>query len=286
MIARICAIIERSWGYYGDRFLAITSDFSQRGGPPPALLARDWIAGLERGLAIIRAFDESHARLTAQQAGERTGLTRTAARRYLLTLTQLGYVSTDSKYFWLTPKVMRIGQAYLESTRLPRIVQPSLQRLTMSTQEISFVSVLDGYELVYVARNGQNRSMNTSFVLGARIPCHCSSSGMLLVAMQGPEAVEDWLATSNLNAFTAHTVTDPARLREETVRIREQGWAMSEQRLELDYRGVAVPLRDHKGQVVAALSVSMPFKYEKGQDAVARVLPVLKEVAQSLRHLL
>lgn len=250
------------------------------------LLARDWIAGLERGISVVRSFDESHARMTAQQVGERIGMTRTSARRYLLTLKHLGYVATDGKYFWLTPKVMRIGQAYLESTRLPRIVQPSLQRLTMSTQEISFVSVLDSYELVYVARNGQNRSMNTSFVLGARIPCHCSSSGMLLMAMQGPEAVDRWLSESTFNAFTPNTITDPAVLRMETIRIREHGWALSEQRLELNYRGVAVPLRDHKGQAVAALSVSMPFQFETSADAVARVLPILKEVAQSLRPLL
>jgi len=256
------------------------------GSSSPAMHARDWIAGLERGLAVLQAFDESHARLTAQQAGERVNMTRTAARRYLLTLQHLGYAASDGKYFWLTPRVMRIGQAYLESTRLPRIVQPSLQRLTMATQEISFVSVLDGYELVYVARNGQNRGMNTSFVLGARIPCHCSSSGMLLITMQGPEAVDRWLRECTFNAFTPHTLTDPERLRADTESIRAQGWALSEQRLELNYRGVAVPLRDHKGQVVAALSVSMPLQYETGAAAVARVLPILKEVAQALRPLL
>jgi IclR family transcriptional regulator, pca regulon regulatory protein len=253
---------------------------------PQGLDKRDWIAGLDKGLALIQTFDEANPRLTATQVGARCGLTRTAARRYLLTLLHLGFLASDGKLFWLTPKVMRLGQAYLESARLPRLVQPSLQRLAMGTQEIAFVSVLDGYELVYVARNGQNRSMNTSFVLGARVPCHVSSSGMLLMAMQGPDAVDHWLENAELNAFTANTVTDPKRLREETVRIRQQGWALSEQRLELAYRGVAVPLRDHKGNVVAALSVSMPTQFETGADAVARVLPVLKDVAHSLRPLL
>ena len=124
---------------------------------------------------MLQAFDEHNPRLTATQAGQRCGLTRTAARRYLLTLLHLGYVMTDGKLFWLTPKVMRLGQSYLESARLPRIVQPSLQRLAMGTQEISFVAVLDGDDLVYIARNGQNRSMNTSFALGARVPCHLTS---------------------------------------------------------------------------------------------------------------
>ena len=149
----------------------------------PALAARDWIAGLERGLSIIETFDEAHPRLSAQQAAQRCGLTRTAARRYLLTLTHLGYMATDGKLFWLTPRVMRLGQSYLESARLPRIVQPFLQRLTASTHETSYLSVLDGDEIVYVARNGPVRHMSTGFVLGARVPAQVTAAGMLLMAL-------------------------------------------------------------------------------------------------------
>jgi IclR family pca regulon transcriptional regulator len=252
----------------------------------PTIDKKDWIAGLDKGLALLQTFDEHNSRQTATQAGLRCGLSRTAARRYLLTLLHLGYVATDGKLFWLSPKIMRLGQAYLDSARLPRIVQPSLQRLAMNTQEISFVAVLDGYELVYVARNGPTRSMNTSFALGARVPGHVTSAGVLLMAFLGPERVDEWLATTRLPTFTAHTITDPVRIREDMARIRQQGWAMSEQQLDLAYRGVAVPLRDHRGQVVAALSVSMPIQFETAQEAVDRVLPLLKEVAQSLRPLL
>lgn len=247
---------------------------------------KDWIAGLDKGLALLQTFDEHNSRQTATQAGLRCGLSRTAARRYLLTLLHLGYVATDGKLFWLSPKIMRLGQAYLDSARLPRIVQPSLQRLAMNTQEISFVAVLDGYELVYVARNGPTRSMNTSFALGARVPGHVTSAGVVLMAYLGEAAVDEWLATTRLPTFTAHTITDPQRLREEMARTRQQGWGISEQQLDLAYRGVAVPLRDHRGQVVASLSVSMPIQFETAQEAVDRVLPLLKEVAQSLRPLL
>lgn len=251
-----------------------------------AIDKKDWIAGLDKGLALLQTFDEHNSRQTATQAGLRCGLSRTAARRYLLTLLHLGYVATDGKLFWLSPKIMRLGQAYLDSARLPRIVQPSLQRLAMNTQEISFVAVLDGYELVYVARNGPTRSMNTSFALGARVPGHVTSAGVVLMAYLGEAAVDEWLATTRLPTFTAHTITDSQRLREEMARIRQQGWGISEQQLDLAYRGVAVPLRDHRGQVVASLSVSMPIQFETAQEAVDRVLPLLKEVAQSLRPLL
>jgi len=247
---------------------------------------KDWIAGLEKGLALLQIFDEHNPRLTATQTAQRCGLTRTAARRYLMTLLHLGFVATDGKLFWLTPKVMRLGQAYLESARLPRIVQPSLQRLAVGTQEISFLAVLDGYDLVYIARNGQNRSMNTSFALGARVPCHLTSAGLLLLALLGEEESEQWLAHNELKAFSSHTITDPARMRAELTLIRKQDWALSEQQLDLAYRGVAVPLRDHKGNVHGALTVSMPIQNETTQEAVQRVLPVLRDVAQNLRPLI
>ena len=253
---------------------------------PHALDKRDWIAGLEKGLALIQTFDETNSRQTATRVGQRCGLSRTAARRYLLTLQHLGFVASDGKLFWLTPKVMRLGQSYLESARLPRLVQPSLQRVAMGTQEISFVGVLDGYDIVYIARNGQNRSMNTSFALGARVPAHTTASGMLLVALQGPEAVDQWLSSSPLRTFTSHTITDPDTMRQQMQLIRKQDWCLSEQQLDLAYRGVSVPLRDTKGTVIAALSVSMPMQQETSEQAVRRVLPLLRETAQSLMPLL
>src|ERR1043165_1876893 len=100
----------------------MTTDDKQ---PPPGLDKRDWIAGLERGVSIIEAFDDANPRLTASQAGQRTNMTRTAARRYLLTLQHMGYVASDGKLFWLTPRVLGLGQSSLESARLPRTLRPS-----------------------------------------------------------------------------------------------------------------------------------------------------------------
>ncbi len=251
-----------------------------------SLHRRDWIAGLDKGLSLIQAFDEAHSRLTASQVSQRCGLTRTAARRYLLTLQHLGYAASDGKLYWLTPKVMRLGQAYLESARLPRLVQPSLQRVAVGTQEISFVAVLDGYDVVYVARNGQNRSMNTSFALGARVPAHTTASGMLLIALQGPKYVDDWLQSSPLTTFSSYTITDPQAMRQDMATIREQDWCLSERQLDPNYRGVAVPLRDHKGTVLAALSVSMLIQNESPAQAVRRVLPLLRETALALMPML
>ena len=252
---------------------------------PEGLDRRDWIAGLERGLQIIEAFDDAHPRMTASEAGERTGMTRTAARRHLLTLRHLGFVAGDGKLFWLTPRVLRLGQSYLESARLPRIVQPFLQRVAAGTHEVAYLSVSDGDEVVYIARNGPNRNMNTGYVLGARVPAQVTAAGMMMLALREPAAIDGWLASRELRVFTSHTIASKERMREELVRIRERGWALSEQQLDLNSRGVAVPLRDRHGQLIGALNVTMPIGQEKAEDAVARVLPVLRETAQAMRSL-
>ncbi|MES2534174.1 MAG: IclR family transcriptional regulator C-terminal domain-containing protein [Pseudomonadota bacterium] len=253
---------------------------------PAGLQKRDWIAGLERGVSIIEAFDDANPRLTASQAGQRTGMTRTAARRYLLTLQAMGYVASDGKLFWLTPRVLRLGQSYLESARLPRIVQPFLQRVAAGTHETAYLSVMDGDEVVYIARNGPNRNMSTGYVLGARVPAQVTAAGMLMLSQRDDAELAAWLASRELRAYTSHTIASKERMKLELARIRAQGWSLSEQQLDLNSRGVAVPLRDRHGDVVGALNITMPMGHESSDDAVARVLPVLRETAQAMRNLI
>ena len=253
---------------------------------PSPLLKRDWIAGIERGFSVIECFNETNPRLTAQQVGERSGLTRTAARRYLLTLASLGYVASDGKTFWLTPRVLRLGQHYLESARLPRIAQPYLQRLYTLTGEIAMLSVLDGLDCVYIARNGTNRAMNSGFVLGSRVPGYTTSAGMLMLAHRSIEQIDEWLANTPLPAFTEFTITDPNLMRRTLMQIRQQGWSLSEQQFDIGFRGVAFPLRDHKGDMLGALSLNMSMQGESSEAVVARVLPALRDTAQAMRNLL
>jgi len=253
---------------------------------PPALDKRDWIAGLEKGLAVIEAFDDQHPRLTASQAGARCGLTRTAARRYLLTLQHLGYVGSDGKLFWLTPRILRLGHAYLESARLPRLVQPFLQRIAGATQEVAYLGVLDGDDAVYIARSGAVRHLNTGYVVGARIPAHLSTAGVAIVATLDDPDMDTWIATRQLQAFTPYTLASADALRGELRRIRRQGWAMLEQQLELNSRGIAVPLFDRHHSVQGAISITMPINQERAEDAVARVLPAMQEAARALRTLI
>ncbi|AMP36334.1 MULTISPECIES: IclR family transcriptional regulator domain-containing protein [Ralstonia solanacearum species complex] len=249
----------------------------------PPLDRRDWIAGLEKGLAILEAFNDAHPRLTPTQAALRTGLSRTAARRYLLTLEHLGYVQSDGKLFSLTPRVLRVGWSYFDSARLPRTVQPYLQQLSAAIQESVYVSVLDEWELVFIARNGATRVMSTGFVLGARVPAPLTSPGVILLACHpDPSAVRAWLESTRLAPFTPHTVTHPERLFDTIRRARDDGFTLIEQQLQVGVRGVAVPLKNRQGDVVAALSTNMPIGQESAEAALARVLPALQETAMAM----
>lgn len=254
--------------------------------PAHGLARQDWIAGLDKGLGILETFGDAHPRLTAAQMGELAGMTRTAARRYLLTLTHLGYVATDGKLFWLTPRVLRLSQRFLESNRLARIVQPFLQRITAGTQESAFLSMLEGDDIVYVARNGASRFMNTGYVLGARVPANATAAGTLLLALRESPHYAQWLETTTLRTFTQHTVTDKEQLALHFAHIRREDWAISENQLEMNFRGIAVPLRDARGAVVGALSVTMQIGTESGQAAAQRVLDVLRETATTMRNLI
>lgn len=253
----------------------------------PSLDKRDWIAGLEKGLAILEAFDNEHSRMTPTQAAARTGLSRTAARRYLLTLESLGYVYTDGRLFGLTPRVLRVGWSYFDSARLPRTVQPYLQQISASINESVYVSVLDGWELVVIARNGVSRVMTTGFVLGARVPAPLISPGVVLLAhKQDQDAVSAWLKNVELAPYTPHTLTSKTRLLEKIEQARADGYALVEQQLQVGVRGIAVPLRNRHGEVVAALSTNMPIKNESADAALKRVLPALQEAAVAMLNVL
>jgi len=248
---------------------------------------RDWIAGLEHGLAVLEAFDHEHARLTASQLALLTGLSRSAARRYLLTLEHLGYLSSDGKLFGLTPRVLRMGWSYFESARLPRIVQPYMQQLSAKLNESCYLSVMDEWELSIIARSGGPRVMASGFVLGARVPPVLTSFGIVLLAWKSDSAeVARWLDTQTLAPFTPFTMTVPGPLLDRLTLARKQGYAVIEQQLQVGVRGIAVPLKNRRGEVVAALSTSMPIGNESEADALARVLPAMHDTALSMLNVL
>jgi IclR family pca regulon transcriptional regulator len=216
----------------------------------------DFVQSLQRGLAVIRAFDAEPA-LTLSEVANATGLARAAARRFLLTLVDLGYVRVEGRLFRLSPRVLELGRAYLSSLRLPELALPHLRELVDDVGESATIAVLDEQDIVYVAHVSARRIMSISISVGARDPAFATSLGRVLLAGQSDEALDGYLRSVQLPAMTARTVADAEALRAELGKIRRQGFALVDQELEEGLRAIAAPIRDSSGRVVAAVNLAV-----------------------------
>ncbi|MFF0173265.1 IclR family transcriptional regulator domain-containing protein [Micromonospora profundi] len=216
----------------------------------------EFVQSLERGLAVIRAFDADHPQLTLSDVSRRTGLTRAAARRFLHTLVELGYVHTDGRLFSLRARILDLGYAYLSSLSLPEVAQRHMEALVAQVRESCSVSVLDGDEVVYVARVPTKRIMTVGISVGTRFPAYATSMGRVLLAAQPADWLDAYLATAQLRPLTRRTITDPAKLRTVLAKIATQGYAIVDQELEEGLRSLAAPIHGENGTVIAAVNVS------------------------------
>jgi IclR family transcriptional regulator, pca regulon regulatory protein len=221
---------------------------------PPA--EGDYVQSLERGLAVIRAFNADHQKLSLSEVAATTGLSRAAARRFLHTLVRLGYMRTDGSKFSLRPKILELGYAYLSSLTLPEVAMPHLEELVAQVHESSSVCELDGEDVVYIARVPTKRIMTVTISVGTRFPAYATSMGRVLLAAQPLSWLDSYLSAVSLDSLTDHTITNPIALRQELTRIAEQGWALVDQELEEGLRSLAVPVRDADGKVIAAVNIS------------------------------
>jgi len=251
------------------------------GGAAEAAQARDsdFVQSLDRGLAVIRAFGPDRERLSLSEVARATGLTRAAARRFLLTLVKLGYMRSDGREFSLRPKVLELGYAYLSGLALPDVAEPHLEELSAKLHESSSISVLDGHHIVYVARVATKRIMTVAISVGTRFPAYAASMGRVLLAGLSEAELDKYLAEATFEAFTAQTVTDPGRLKDIVREVGEQGFAIVDQELEEGLRAIAVPIRDSSGAVTAAVNVSAHARRHSPETMRAELLPALLETA-------
>lgn len=215
-----------------------------------------FVQSLARGLEVIVAFDADHPEMTLAQVAQRTGYSRATARRFLHTLVELGYMRTDGKSFALTPQVLGLGTAYLSGLGLPQIAQPHLEALSAQVGESTSVAVLDGTDIVYVARVATRRIMSVGIAVGTRFPAYATSMGRVLLAALDDAALDAVLERTDLRPLTPRTIHEPAELRRELERVRAQGWALVDQELERGLTSMAAPILDGRGAAVAALNVS------------------------------
>lgn len=247
-----------------------------------SIQTRDIMGGLAKGLAVIESFSTDHPRLSIAEVSARTGLDRATARRCLLTLAHEGYADWDGKYFTLTPRVLRLGTACLASMPLPHLVQPVLDRLSESLGQSTSASILDGSEIVYIARAAQTKLMSIALMPGSRLPAFCTSMGRVLLAQLPRETLLERLQSTARLARTPHTRTELDPLLTAIDVVRAQGYAVIDEEVELGLQSLAVPLRDARGRVVGALNVGFARTLDPAEARAAQFLPALEQAAQDI----
>jgi IclR family pca regulon transcriptional regulator len=222
---------------------------------PPANVG-DQMGGFAKGLAVIEAYGRGRPALTIAEVARLSGLDRASARRCLLTLVNRGYATTDGRYFELTPRVLRLGHAYLAAS-LPRLIQPTLDGLSNDLRESCSASVLDGTEIVYIARAARHRLIGVGLHAGSRLPAYCTSMGRVLLAALPPNDSRAILMQSDRQPITERTLTDIGHLVGELARIRADGYSIVDQEVEIGSMSIAVPVRNISGRTVAAIVVAV-----------------------------
>ena len=240
------------------------------------------VRAFERGLRVIRAFDGDHPMMTLAQVARATGLNRATARRLLHTLEELGYVRQRGDTFALTPRVLELGYAFLSSFALPELALPYLEELSDELQEAASVGVLDGTDVVYVARVPAKRVMTVSIGLGSRFPAYRTSLGRALLCDATEEQLRELWEASDRSSPTPRTITDLDGLLQEIDQTRSRGWALVDQELELGVRSLAAPLRDGAGRIVAAMNVSTHASRTTRSELRSRFAPALLRTAQAV----
>lgn len=250
--------------------------------PASAPPLKDFVQSLDRGLAVIRAFSAENKQLTLSEVARETGLSRAAARRFLLTLATLNYVGTDGHYFFLKPRVLELGIAFLNSFSVAAIAQTHLESLAAELGESCSASVLDAGSVVYTSRAATNRIMSINLSVGQRLPAYVTSMGRVLLADLPPAELDEYFTTYDRPKLTPQTVTSEHELRKIIDVVRNQGWAMIDQELEMGVRSVAVPVRDAAGRVVVAINVSAHASRVSHPELESKFLPALMRASKDI----
>jgi IclR family pca regulon transcriptional regulator len=243
---------------------------------------RDYVNSLARGLEVICAFTRSTPRMSLSDVARATGMTRATARRLLLTLVREGYAQQDGKDFSLRPKILRLGYSALSSMNIWDVAQPIMSQLADKLKESCFAAVLDGHDVVYVARANSDRLVNIGITIGSRAPAHAVSTGRVLLASRPEAELQQYLETVNLVKLTPNTVVSKVKLRELIEESRASGWAIVDQELEVGLRSISVPIRNAEGVVVAALNVCCPSSRLTPEQMRTTVLAELMTASQAI----
>jgi IclR family pca regulon transcriptional regulator len=252
------------------------NDFDLFAGDP------DFVLSLARGLAVIEAFQDEPDGVTIAGVAATTGLSRAAVRRLIITLEQLGYANRKGVAYRLTSRVLKLGASFLSSDSLAMLAGPILEEISGTLHESSSVSVLDGSEIVYVARSVTKRVMSVGLSIGSRLPACYTSMGRVLLAALPEAELNQYLKSLRLEARTPKTIVGRKELSAELARVRRQGFSLVDEELEIGLRSLAVPVTDGAGQVVAAMNTGVHVSRISVRELKSRMLPVLQDGAARL----
>lgn len=238
-----------------------------------------YVQSLARGLSILKAFDADHIQMTLSQIAARTELSRATARRFLLTLHHLGYVSMDGRNFQLTAKVLDLGFGYLSSLSLPEIAQPHLELLASKIHESASASVLDGTDIVYVARVPISRIMSIRINIGTRMPAHATSMGRVLLSGLTSTELANYVSAIEMPRYTPTTITTKSALMKEVAKVRLNGYSIVDRELEYGLRSIAVPILSSSKKIVAAINVATASQSNTLESLKKNILVELKATA-------
>lgn len=246
----------------------------------------DFVQSLERGLKVIEAFSAENQKLNISEAAKITNLPRPVVRRLLLTLKHLGYVDSDHNNFYLTAKTLSLGYSFL-SSNIWGTINPYLEELTQKTGESSSVSVLEGTDILYVARHSTKKIMSVTLNIGSRLPAHATSMGQILLANADDETLEKYFKTAELKSYTKYTLTNKEDLLERFSEIKEKGWVISEKQLEEGLTSLAVPIFNEQNKAVAAVNISLSSYGDWTEEKIVNeFVPLLKETSSKIRSVI
>jgi IclR family pca regulon transcriptional regulator len=245
-----------------------------------------YVQSFARGLEVIRSFSAASPRQTLTEVAGRAGLTRAGARRILLTLQTLGYVTSDGRLFSLTPKILDLGFAYLSSMPIWNLAEPVMEQLVDKVKESCSAAALDGTDIVYVLRVPTHKIMSISLGVGSRLPAYCTSMGRVLLADLPEDEAARILKASRPAPLTRHTVTEIDTLLARVAQARRQGWCLVNQELEEGLISMAAPITNRAGRTVAALNISGQANRTSAKAMQETMLPALLEAAQAISRML
>ena len=246
--------------------------------------ATDFVESFDRGLRLLQAFGATSGPMTLSDIARAAELPRATARRILFTLAHGGFVSTDGKLFTLTPHVLTLAGAFLRSSQVVTVLQPVLDRIATSAQEISSLAVLDGDDVVFIARGSPARVFSAGLDIGYRLPAFCTSVGRAMLGRFDDEELAKRLKAMRREALTPHTVIDPKLLLKTILADRARGHSLVDREAEPHFRSISVPVRRYDGTIVAAINMGAHVDRVPVRELVDRFLPLLRAGAEDVRE--